>query len=408
MDRKRDIELIILEVLDCQELSDKNKLKFLKLNDESFSWRDLAKYQNLSALLPSIFEIYKPSEKAKEKVVKKLNKIIFGKENINHLEKFVPGEKVDTDISNEKIFSQDKIDWGSISVSEEASEKVSNKLSGFEEVKAKTNLLRKEFSSVSKHDEILNDDNEIIDDKFNLSKTEEIKKSKKLHKYVLVSILLFIVIASMSYYLLFNNKQETNKIAELSNKVDTSVTELKKPVIDNEIESDIQQETTTVAYEEVISLPPNKEKVLTKEPPKLPEPISAPLIAIEEVVDDAETNIEENISPTQKDEVIEETTEPTFFVAVEEMPQPIGGLQGIQQRIKYPEIALRAGVEGKVFIKAFVDEKGNVVNAEIVKGIGGGCDEAALDAVLKTRFVPGKQRGKPVKVQVTVPVLFKL
>ena len=90
------------------------------------------------------------------------------------------------------------------------------------------------------------------------------------------------------------------------------------------------------------------------------------------------------------------------------MPQPIGGLQEIQKKIQYPEIAKRAGVEGKVYVRAFIDEEGNVVNAEVVKGIGGGCDEAALDAILKTKFTPGKQRGKPIKVQVTVPVLFKL
>ncbi|KAA0241462.1 MAG: energy transducer TonB [Ignavibacteriota bacterium] len=90
------------------------------------------------------------------------------------------------------------------------------------------------------------------------------------------------------------------------------------------------------------------------------------------------------------------------------MPQPIGGLQGIQKLIQYPEIAKRAGIQGKVFVKAFIDENGNVISAEVVKGIGGGCDEAALDAIFKTKFTPGKQRGKPVKVQVTVSVLFQL
>jgi protein TonB len=60
-----------------------------------------------------------------------------------------------------------------------------------------------------------------------------------------------------------------------------------------------------------------------------------------------------------------------------------------------------------VFIRAFVDESGSVIKTELIKGIGGGCDEAALDAVRDTKFSPGKQRGKPVKVQVTVPIVFK-
>ena len=51
---------------------------------------------------------------------------------------------------------------------------------------------------------------------------------------------------------------------------------------------------------------------------------------------------------------------------------------------------------------------GIVTKVELIRGIGAGCDEAAMDAVHKTKFKPGKQRGKPVKVQVTVPVLFKL
>jgi len=146
---------------------------------------------------------------------------------------------------------------------------------------------------------------------------------------------------------------------------------------------------------------------LPKAPPKLPDPIETQLI-VEEAVDKQEPKIEEEISTPPPKEVVEESVEPTFFVAVEEMPELIGGLHGIQEKIKYPEIAIRARVEGKVYVKAFVDEKGNVVDAEVVKGIGAGCDEAALEAILKTKFTPGKQRGKPVKVQITIPVQFKL
>jgi protein TonB len=109
-----------------------------------------------------------------------------------------------------------------------------------------------------------------------------------------------------------------------------------------------------------------------------------------------------------EEKVVEEKVAPTYFVAVEEMPEPIGGIKAIQEKITYPEIAKRAGVEGKVYILAFVDENGNVTKAQVLKGIGAGCDEAAMDAVLKTKFKPGKQRGTPVHVQVSIPVVFKL
>jgi periplasmic protein TonB len=52
-------------------------------------------------------------------------------------------------------------------------------------------------------------------------------------------------------------------------------------------------------------------------------------------------------------------------------------------------------------------KQGNVTKAEITKGIGSGCDEAAMDAVLKTKFKPGVQRGNPVKVKITIPIVFK-
>ncbi len=97
-----------------------------------------------------------------------------------------------------------------------------------------------------------------------------------------------------------------------------------------------------------------------------------------------------------------------YFVAVESMPQIIGGVAALAKNIKYPEQAKVQGIEGRVFVKAYVDEKGNVKKAEIIKGIGYGCDEAALQAVRKLHFVPGTQRGKPVKVQVAIPVTFKL
>ena len=148
-------------------------------------------------------------------------------------------------------------------------------------------------------------------------------------------------------------------------------------------------------------------------PPKPPIPIEAPSDNVLDDVEIGSTEIDftaevEAPPPPPKEEkkIVEE--EPQYFVAVEEMPEPIGGIASIQSKIIYPEIAKRAGVEGKVYVLAYVDENGNVTKADISKGIGAGCDEAARDAVLKTKFKPGKQRGKPVKVQVHIPVVFKL
>lgn len=97
-----------------------------------------------------------------------------------------------------------------------------------------------------------------------------------------------------------------------------------------------------------------------------------------------------------------------FFVAAERMPEPVGGIAAIQQKIKYPEIAKRAGIEGKVFIRAYINEQGKVIHTSVIKGLGAGIDEAAMDAIKQTVFKPAMQRGKPVKTQVSVPIIFRL
>jgi len=153
-----------------------------------------------------------------------------------------------------------------------------------------------------------------------------------------------------------------------------------------------------------------KQETAPPPPPKPPIPIEAPADdELEDIeIEDTEIDMEEVIAAPPPPIEEEEEVAIEFFVAVEEMPEPIGGIQGIQQKIIYPEIAKRAGVQGRVYVKAFVDESGTVKKAEVIKGIGAGCDEAAVDAVMKTRFKPGKQRGKPVRVQVSIPILFKL
>ncbi|MFO7798209.1 MAG: TonB family protein, partial [Rhodohalobacter sp.] len=97
-----------------------------------------------------------------------------------------------------------------------------------------------------------------------------------------------------------------------------------------------------------------------------------------------------------------------FFVVVEEMPELIGGLESIQQQIQYPEMARRAGIEGRVYVQFIVDENGDVVDPQIIRGIGGGADEEALRVVSQAKFKPGMQRGQPVRVQYSLPIFFRL
>ena len=75
----------------------------------------------------------------------------------------------------------------------------------------------------------------------------------------------------------------------------------------------------------------------------------------------------------------------------------------------YPEIAQEAGIEGVIVVQAFIDEKGRVKDTQILKGVPNtGLDEAAMDAIRKTRFKPAKQRERAVGVWISIPVNFRL
>ncbi len=144
-------------------------------------------------------------------------------------------------------------------------------------------------------------------------------------------------------------------------------------------------------------------------PPKPPIPVEAPSDDLLPDVGIEPTELYINETPPPPPLPPDETEDYSkIFTVVEELPEPIGGLAAIQEKIVYPEFAVRAGIQGKVFVSAIIDEQGNVIKAEVTKGIGGGCDEAAVKAVMATKFKPGKQRGRPVKVQLGLPIYFRL
>lgn len=96
------------------------------------------------------------------------------------------------------------------------------------------------------------------------------------------------------------------------------------------------------------------------------------------------------------------------YVVADKMPVLIGGLEGIQARLHYPDLARKAEIAGRVYIEFIVDKKGNVVDPKVVRGIGGGCDKEALKIVSNTKFTPGMKDGKPVNILYSLPVVFKL
>lgn len=99
------------------------------------------------------------------------------------------------------------------------------------------------------------------------------------------------------------------------------------------------------------------------------------------------------------------------FTFVEQNPEPPGGdLQSyFAKNIRYPQKAINAEIEGKVFVTFVVTSDGSVDDVKLLKGIGYGCDEEALRVVKSMpSWTPGKNGGRAVKVRMNIPIIFKL
>jgi protein TonB len=181
---------------------------------------------------------------------------------------------------------------------------------------------------------------------------------------------------------------------------------------EEESATDMYDQQEIVKMEEIIQ---TKQEIKAPAPPRPRVPVAVPNDEVfeEEIIDlDADLDITSALelptTPPPPPPAAEEEKEEEIFVIVEQMPELIGGIEALQKNITYPEIAKIAGIEGRVIVKFIIDEQGRVVNPQVIRGIGGGCDEEAVKAVKKITFIPGRQRGIPVKVSYTLPVVFKI
>lgn len=173
--------------------------------------------------------------------------------------------------------------------------------------------------------------------------------------------------------------------------------------------AEIKEERATLIS--MIEIPPTViEKKIQPAAPRIPVVVADDItLEMDELSFDQSLDIEiVQVNEGPPAETIDEQEESAPFLLVEDMPELLGGLAALSTEIRYPEIAKKAGVEGKVFVQFIVDENGYVVDPKVVRGIGAGCDEEALRALAKMKFSPGKQRDVPVAVRMTIPIVFKL
>ena len=129
---------------------------------------------------------------------------------------------------------------------------------------------------------------------------------------------------------------------------------------------------------------------------------------------DQETIIPEYLPPVTEDFAEEEeVVEEPIFVVVETMPAFPGGVPALmaylQKSIRYPAIARESNIHGTVYLSFVIEKDGSVSDVEILRGIGGGCDEEAIRVVSNMpKWSAGKQRDLPVRVKYCLPIKFVL
>jgi protein TonB len=167
--------------------------------------------------------------------------------------------------------------------------------------------------------------------------------------------------------------------------------------------------------------------VTEETPPEEMPPPEVTVTDLFEIVEDdvlIENEVRFEDDETSEDKVVEiyapvlqaeeEETEDEIFVIVEDMPKFRGGdinkfREWVQKRVRYPELAAENGIQGRVFISFVVETNGNVSNVAVTRSVDALLDEAAKEAVAASpKWEPGMQRGRPVRVRYSIPIIFQL
>lgn len=184
----------------------------------------------------------------------------------------------------------------------------------------------------------------------------------------------------------------------------------------------VQQMVSTEMEEEILNT--QQEEDIPEPEPEQPEPEVT--TELEVVDDDADIKNElgivdagDNANKQQEEVVItdvgteEVVEEEEIFVFVEEYPSYPGGEEALykylSQNIQYPDVARDNNITGTVVIRFVVEKDGSITKAAIAREIGGGCGKEALRVVNSMpKWKPGKQSGKAVRTEFTLPVQFQL
>jgi protein TonB len=174
----------------------------------------------------------------------------------------------------------------------------------------------------------------------------------------------------------------------------------------------------TLAVQEVISIEemiPTEQLVKPPPPPRPPIPVEVP---DDEILDEDDLNLDATLDmdeplaalppPPAAPPEADPDPDDEIFVIVENMPEVIGGYEQIVKDVVYPELARKAGITGVVVVQVLITEDGKPQDPRILRSASEILDKAAVAAILKQTFKPGRQRGRAVRVQMSIPVTFRL
>lgn len=170
-------------------------------------------------------------------------------------------------------------------------------------------------------------------------------------------------------------------------------------------------------FEDLLEIPPTEQP--PPPPPKIQQPEIIEVPDEEEIEEEIEVDLDVDITEEKviEDIIVEEAPEEEVaeevFMIVEDPATPPGGYEAfykyVADKLKYPAQARRMGIEGKVYVQFVVDKDGTLTEVQAVKGIGAGCDEEAVRVIKGApKWSPPKQRGKPVKQRIILPITFRL
>lgn len=123
--------------------------------------------------------------------------------------------------------------------------------------------------------------------------------------------------------------------------------------------------------------------------------------------------VEKKQKPKQTESKPKGIDETQALVLVDEMATPQHGFEAyyryIRDNMVYPSAAIKGGIEGKVTVEFIVDTGGTLHNIKVKRGLGHGCDEAAMRVVQEgEKWKPAKNKGEVVMQKITLPISFKL